>query len=133
MRPLWPVVVLIIGFVAGIGISGLLAGAATATAVLAGGIMPLVISGTSLGLFFYRKSKVSLEKTYQRFVIINFIAKVLLIGGWTAVILLLTSLPIAAFIAALLVNFFLWHLYEAYRYHAVLKQDAAKGEGNTAT
>ena len=132
MRPLWPAVVLIIGFVAGIGISGLLAGAATATAVLAGGILPLVVSGASLAVFFYRKAGIVQQGAYQRFVVINFIAKVILIGGWTAVILLTTSLPIAVFVVSLLVNFFLWHLFEAYRYQSVLKQGVTLKEGNAA-
>jgi hypothetical protein len=126
MRPIWIVCILVAVFIAGIGLSGLLIGSSAAIAVLVGGILPLVISGTSLAMFFSRKSGIALEETYQRFVIINFITKVLLIGVWTAVILLATSLPVAAFTVSLLVNFFLWHLFEAYRYQSALKQGIAR-------
>jgi hypothetical protein len=132
MRSSWLAVVLVMGFIAGIGASGLLAGAATANAVLAGGILPLVISGASLAWFFYRKAVIVQQGAYQRFVVVNFITKVVLIGGWTAVILLTTSLPIAVFVVSLLVNFFIWHLFEAYRYQAVLKQGVALEEGDAA-
>lgn len=130
MKSFWLAMILVVVFIAGIGASRLLAGAAAAIAVLAGGIIPLVVSGVSLALFFYRKAGIVQQGAYQRFVVINFIAKVILIGGWTAVILLTTSLPIAIFVVSLLVNFFLWHLYEAYRYQSVLKQGVALKEGN---
>lgn len=122
MRPIWIAAILVAGFVVGIGMSWLLVGSTAANAVLAGGILPLVISGTSLVIFFSYISRIIEQGTYQRFVVINFIAKVLLIGVWTAVILLSTSLPIAPFIVSLLINFIIWHLFEAYRYQSALKQ-----------
>jgi hypothetical protein len=117
--------VLVAGFIAGIGISGLLAGSSVATAVLAGGILPLAISGTSLAVFFSRRFRFIEQAAYQRFVVINFIIKVLFIGAWTAVMLLSTHLPIAPFIVSLLINFFIWHVFEAYRYQSALKQGIA--------
>ena len=126
MRPLGIIIVLVAGFIAGIGISGLLAGSSVATAVLAGGILPLAISGASLAVFFSRRFTFVEPAAYQRFVVINFIIKVLFIGVWTAVMLLSTPLPIAPFIVSLLINFFVWHLFEAYRYQSALKQGIAR-------
>ncbi|MFC1619405.1 hypothetical protein ACFL45_05615 [Candidatus Neomarinimicrobiota bacterium] len=126
MKSFGMAVVLVAGFIAGIGISGLLAGSSVATAVLAGGILPLGISVTSLAVFFSRRLTYVEQAAYQRFVVINFIIKMLFIGVWTAVMLLSTSLPIAPFVVSLLINFFVWHLFEAYRYQSVLKQEITR-------
>ena len=105
----------------GAGISWLLAGSAGALAVLAGGLFPGAISISSiLALSFIVRSERMGSIGYQQFVLANFIAKVVLLGGWTAAIVLVTSLPISLFIASLLVNFLAWHIYEAYRYQSAV-------------
>ncbi len=105
----------------GAGISWLLAGSAGALAVLAGGLFPGAISVSSiLALSFMVRSERMGSIGYQQFVLANFIAKVVLLGGWTAAIVLVTSLPISLFIASLLVNFLAWHIYEAFRYQSAV-------------
>lgn len=99
----------------------LLAGSAGALAVLAGGLLPGVISMSSLmALSFMVRSQRMGPTGYQQFVLVNFVAKVVLLGGWTAAIVRVTSLPVGLFIASLLVNFLVWHIYEAYRYQSAV-------------
>ena len=105
----------------GAGTMWLLAGGAGALAVLAGGLFPGAISMSSLlALSFIVRSERMSPNGYQQFVLANFLAKVVLLGGWTATIVLVTALPVGLFIASLLVNFLAWHIYEAYRYQSVV-------------
>ena len=105
----------------GAGAMWLAGGGSGAVAVLAGGLLPLVISVGSLVVFFLvlQPGKMG-QKSYQRFVLTNFFIKVFLLGGWLAAILLATSLPRIPFIASLLLNFMAWHVYEAYRYQSAV-------------
>jgi len=103
-------------FVAGSGLVWLVAGGASAVAVFAGGILPIATSIGSLFIFFALKPDTGRQRKYQRFILINFLVKVVLIGLWTALVILAMQLPRGPFVASLLVNFFAWHVYEAYRY-----------------
>ncbi len=121
MKPLVGAMLLAAMLLVGAGISWLLAGSAGALAVLAGGLFPGAISMSSiLALSFMVRSERMGSIGYQQFVLANFIAKVVLLGGWTAAIVLVTSLPISLFIASLLVNFLAWHIYEAFRYQSAV-------------
>ncbi len=121
MKPLVGAMLLAAMLLVGAGISWLLAGSAGALAVLAGGLFPGAISISSiLALSFIVRSERMGSIGYQQFVLANFIAKVVLLGGWTAAIVLVTSLPISLFIASLLVNFLAWHIYEAFRYQSAV-------------
>ncbi|MCH7497199.1 MAG: hypothetical protein IH971_05040 [Candidatus Marinimicrobia bacterium] len=121
MKPLVGAMLLAAMLLVGAGISWLLAGSAGALAVLAGGLFPGAISVSSiLALSFIVRSERMGSIGYQQFVLANFIAKVVLLGGWTAAIVLVTSLPISLFIASLLVNFLAWHIYEAFRYQSAV-------------
>lgn len=121
MKPLVGAMLLAGMLLVGAGISWLLAGSAGALAVLAGGLFPGAISMSSiLALSFIVRSERMGSIGYQQFVLANFIAKVVLLGGWTAAIVLVTSLPISLFIASLLVNFLAWHIYEAFRYQSAV-------------
>ena len=121
MKPLVGAMLLAAILLIGAGSSWLLAGSAGALAVLAGGLFPGAISVSSiLALSFMVRSERMGSIGYQQFVLANFIAKVVLLGGWTAAIVLVTSLPISLFIASLLVNFLAWHIYEAFRYQSAV-------------
>ena len=87
-----------------------------ALAVFAGGILPIATSIGSLCIFFALKPDTGSQRKYQRFILINFLVKVVLIGLWTALVILAMQLPRGPFVASLLVNFFAWHIYEACRY-----------------
>ena len=121
MKPLVGAMLLAVMLLIGAGISWLLAGSAGALAVLAGGLFPAAISiGSLMALSFIVRSERMGSVGYPQFVLANFIAKVVLLGGWTAAIVLVTSLPISLFIASLLVNFLAWHIYEAFRYQSAV-------------
>ena len=98
----------------------LLTGGAAALAVLAGGSLPVAVSGGSLLVFLLMFKPGNIDpRGFQRFVVTNFLVKLVLVGAWLAGILLATSLPRGPFVASLLVNFMAWHLLEAYRYQTV--------------
>lgn len=85
-------------------------------AVSAGGFLPLSISVVSLIVFSRLLPGQTGSRKHDHFVLVNFLAKVVLIGAWITAILVLTDWPQAAFVISLLVNFLAWHLYEAFRY-----------------
>ncbi len=87
----------------------------TALAVLLGGVVPIGISAVSLVLFFRMDSNRTVAG-HGRFVLINFLIKVVLIGSWLTSLFLTTKLPRMPVVISLLANFLTWHLYEAYRY-----------------
>ncbi len=108
------------------GVVWMIAGERSAWAVLAGGSLPMAISVVSLYVFWVAAAKGASQIHHQRFVVLNFLVKVVLIGLWMALILRATTLPRVPFVVSLLVNFFTWHVYEAYRYQAYL-QAAPRG------
>lgn len=116
MRPLLTGAILGTFFIAGSGLVWFAAGGANAAAVFTGGILPIAISIGSLFIFSVLKPDTGGQRKYQRFVLTNFLVKVVLIGLWTALVLLAMRLPRGPFVASLLVNFFAWHVYEAYSY-----------------
>jgi len=116
MRPALAGAILGALFVAGSGLVWLVAGGASAVAVFAGGILPIATSIGSLFIFFALNLDTGSQGKYQRFILINFLVKVVLIGLWTTLVILAMQLPRGPFVASLLVNFFAWHIYEACRY-----------------
>ena len=116
MRPLLTGTILGVFFIVSSGLVWFAAGSADAAAVFTGGILPIAISIGSLFIFSVLKPDTGDQRKYQRFVLTNFLVKVVLIGLWTALILLVMRLPRGPFVASLLVNFFAWHVYEAYSY-----------------
>ncbi|MFC1481435.1 hypothetical protein ACFL6E_04215 [Candidatus Neomarinimicrobiota bacterium] len=90
-----------------------------ALAVLLAGVVPIGISAVSLLLFFRVETKRT-AAGHDRFVLINFLVKVVLIGTWLTSLLLATKLPHWPVVISLLANFLAWHLYEAYRYQSHL-------------
>ncbi|MBA7603749.1 MAG: hypothetical protein GH143_06140 [Calditrichaeota bacterium] len=116
MRPLLAGTILGALFVACSGLVWLVAGGVTALAVFAGGILPITISVSSLFIFSILKPDTGGLRKYQHFVLVNFLVKVVLIGLGVALVMLAVRLPRGPFVASLLVNFFAWHVYEAYRY-----------------
>ncbi|UCH11269.1 MAG: hypothetical protein JSU61_05105 [Fidelibacterota bacterium] len=128
MRPGHAALILGCLFIAGCCLAWLLSSRDTAVAVITGGLLPIAISGISLVVFFARKSRSADHHRYQRFVLINFLVKVILIGGWTALVLLTTSLPRTPFVVSLLVNFLAWHIFEAYRYQSTFGKLTARVE-----
>ncbi len=114
--------IIIIGIILGVlfiaitGLVWLVTGAANALAVFVGGILPIAISIISIFTFFTLKPHTRGPNRYQRFVVINFLIKVVLIGLWTALIILSVKVPTGPFVVSLLANFLAWHIYEAYRY-----------------
>ncbi|UCH62938.1 MAG: hypothetical protein JSU77_00310 [Fidelibacterota bacterium] len=121
MRPLIAGASLGVLFFISSGLVWFTAGSAGAAAVFAGGILPITISICSLFIFSILKPDTGGHKKYQRFILANFLVKVVLIGLWTALVLLAIHLPREPFIASLLINFFAWHVYEAYRYQQQFK------------
>lgn len=109
-------IILVVLFIAITGLVWLVTGAADALAVFVGGILPIVISIISIFAFFTLKPHTRSYKRYQRFVVVNFLVKVVLIGLWTALIILSVKIPPGPFVVSLLANFLAWHIYEAYRY-----------------
>ena len=97
-----------------------ISGMGLAVAVLAGGALPAVVSISSLIVWNKVIQPGLLIVEFEKFNLINFLAKIVLIGSWMTIILLLTNLPSAPFIASLLINFLAWHLYEAHYYQRYL-------------
>ncbi len=108
-------------FVAASGMIWPVAGSSTALAVLAGGSLPIAISVVSLYILLAGGTRGGQQGYYQRFVVMNFLVKVVLIGMWLAFILLATPLPRIPFVISLLANFFAWHVYEGYCYQSYLR------------
>ncbi len=116
MKPLPGAVVLSGLFVATAGITLAVGNGSLFLAVLGGGLVPWIVSVSSLVLFFQWLPRRSGAMKHEKFVLLNFLVKVILIGGWVTLILMLTAWPVRAFIISLVVNFLAWHLYEAYCY-----------------
>lgn len=133
MRPVLAGAILGVLLVAVSGLVWLVAGKPGALAIFAGGILPVAISTGSLVIFFTRMPRRGGYRQYQRFVLTNFLVKVVFIGLWTALVLLTTSLPRGPFVFSLLVNFFAWHVFEAYRYQSTLGAPAARPGKGTST
>ena len=95
-------------------------------AALAGGAVPMVISGMSILLFKFLVKTGNLDHLSTKFLVGNFITKMITIGLWMAIILQTTDLPIPIFILALVVSFIAWHGFEAYYYQVHFVQAAEK-------
>ena len=124
-------VILVALFLAAVGMARLFGDNGLFMAVWAGGLLPLAISVVSLVVFFRLLPGKLDPSQHDRFVIVNFLTKVVLIGAWITAVLVLTTWPQAAFVVSLLVNFMAWHLYEAFRYQQYYL--AAGRHGRVAT
>lgn len=99
-------------------------------AVLAGGAVPMVISGMSILLFKILIKTGNLEHLSTKFLVGNFITKMITIGLWMVIILQTTDLPVPIFILALVGSFIAWHGYEAYHYQVHFLKDAEQHPKN---
>lgn len=124
-------VILVALFLAAAGMARVFGDNGLFMAVWAGGLLPLAISVVSLVVFFRLLPGKLDPRKHDRFVIVNFLTKVVLIGAWITAVLVLTTWPQAAFVVSLLVNFMAWHLYEAFRYQQYYL--AAGRHGRVAT
>lgn len=95
-------------------------------AVLAGGALPMAISGMSILLFKFLVKTGNLDHLSTKFLVGNFVTKMITIGLWMVIILKTTDLPVPIFILALVVSFIAWHGYEAYHYQVHFLQAAEK-------
>ncbi len=103
-------------FLAAAGLALVVGDSGLFLAVSAGGLLPLTISVVSLVVFFRLLPGKTGPRKHDRFVLLNFLAKVVLIGVGMTAVLVLTTWSQVAFVISLLVNFLAWHLYEAFRY-----------------
>ncbi len=113
-----PLGVVILGglFLVTTGLTLVVGDSALFLAVSVGGLLPLTISVVSLAIFFRLLPGKTGPRKHDRFVLRNFLTKVVLIAVGMTAVLVLTNWSQAAFVISLLVNFLAWHLYEAFRY-----------------
>jgi len=80
--------------------------------VIAGAIIPVLISGGLLVWAEYSKTK---DPQYlQKINIIGFFFKVILLGLWAAILIKAGTIDNVIFIVMLVINFLAWHGVEAY-------------------
>ena len=99
-----------------------------AIAILAGCLVPVVISTGSLWLFSYKR-----ELTFrqvQTFMLYSFIAKFILVGLWVVMIVLSRNVMLVPFVISLLINFLAWHLSEAYHIRPLLRHVVSENTEN---
>ena len=82
--------------------------------LLAGAILPVLISCALLYVGSRQKGRDGVY--FQKLNIIGFGVKILLIGGWAALLLGSENLHNMTFIVTLLTNFLAWHMTEAYHW-----------------
>lgn len=91
-----------------------------AVAILAGALLPVVISTVSLWLFA-RKRKLKFKQA-QAFMLYSFMAKMILMGLWVVLMVTSENIDLLPFVSSLLINFLAWHLSEAYHIRPLLEQ-----------
>ena len=91
-----------------------------AIAILAGALVPVVVSAVSLWLFSQKQNLTF--KQAQAFMLYSFISKFILIGLWVILIVLSRNVMAIPFVISLLINFLAWHLSEAYHIRPLLRQ-----------
>ena len=89
------------------------AGMQMAMAILGGGLLPAVISWTSMALMLNGRQPIR-PSQYQRIMLINFFVKAGSMTAWTTIVLSVTDWPRAVFITSLLTHFLLWQMLEAW-------------------
>ena len=89
-----------------------------AVAILAGALVPVVISTVSLWLFTQKRNLTF--KQAQSFMLYSFMAKMILIGLWVVLIVSGPNIEVIPFISSLLINFLAWHMSEAYHIRPLL-------------
>ncbi len=82
------------------------------TSVLAGALLPVIISGALL--YWADHNKVNNAQQLQKINIIGFFFKVVLLGIWAVIQIKAGTLDKMTFIVILLINFLAWHGVEAY-------------------
>jgi len=95
------------------------------TSVLAGAIIPILISGALL--IWAEYSKTNDPQNLQKINIIGFFFKVILLGVWAAILVKAGTLDNMTFIVILVINFLAWHGVEAYYWPLFM----ARGTQNT--
>ncbi len=94
--------------------------------VLAGAVIPLLISGGLLVWAEYSKTK---DPQYlQKLNIIGFLIKIVLLGAWATLLIKAGNLDNVIFIVMLVINFLAWHGVEAY-YWRLFMADTGQKQG----
>ncbi|MEA3286422.1 MAG: hypothetical protein U9Q77_03475 [Candidatus Marinimicrobia bacterium] len=95
--------------------------------VLAGALLPVLISGSLL--FWADYNKIHDAQQLQKINIIGFLMKVILLGIWAVILINAGTLDKMTFIVTLLINFLAWHGVEAYYWPLFMAGNRhAKGE-----
>lgn len=89
------------------------AGMQLSMAILGGGLLPAVISWTSMMLMPDGRQPFR-PSQYQRSMLINFFVKAGSLTAWTTIVLSVTEWPRAVFITSLLTHFLAWQMLEAW-------------------
>ncbi len=99
------------------------------TSVLAGALLPVVISG---GLLFWADYNKTFDaQQLQKINIVGFFMKVVLLGIWAAILISAGTLDKMTFIVTLLINFLAWHGVEAYYWSLFMARNGhLKGENS---
>ena len=94
------------------------------TSVLAGAIIPILISGALL--IWAEYSKTNDPQNLQKINIIGFFFKVILLGVWAAILVKAGTLDNMTFIVILVINFLAWHGVEAYYWRLFMARETQK-------
>jgi len=97
--------------------------------VLAGAIIPILISGVLLVWAEYSKTNDS--QNLQKLNIIGFFFKVVLLGIWSVILMKAGTLDNVTFIVMLLINFLAWHGVEAYYWPLFMARSTQKTGENS--
>ena len=92
--------------------------------VLAGAILPVLISGSLLAWAEY--SKTNDPQNLQKINIAGFFFKVILLGVWSAILVKAGNLDNVTFIVILVINFLAWHGVEAYYWRLFMARETQK-------
>ncbi len=99
-----------------------------AIAILAGGLVPAVISTASLWLFSHKHDLTFRQA--QAFMLYSFMTKFILLGLWVVMIVLSRNIRLVPFVISLLINFLAWHLSEAYHIRPLLRHVVSENTEN---
>jgi hypothetical protein len=95
---------------------------------LAAAFLPVFIS--TVMLFVAENVTFSSAQALQSLNIIGFFVKILLIGGWVALLISTSSVQNVIFIVILVINFLVWHGVEAYYWPLFMAGRGKTGENS---
>ena len=107
-------------------LSLLISGPAAALVVLGSGAVPAIVSWGSMVLVIDMAATFDARR-HDQMMLVNFFVKVIIVGVWTALALIVFKWPPALFASSLLINFLAWHLLEAAMYQRHLMSASRAG------